>query len=102
MFLSWSCLLVFIDIATALLVFISALNSMILKYPLWYKVGLIVSCVGLLAQAFKTIQFMTTGVGLPDNQIALWILKDLGISIICLYHITLALKKNESNTTPTL
>jgi hypothetical protein len=93
MSLNWSSFLVFIDITTALIVFISALNARILKYPLWYKLGLIVSCVGLLAQAFKTIQFLTTGVGLPDNQIALWILKDLGISIICFYHITIATKK---------
>lgn len=57
--------------------------------PKWHRVGLLVGCIGLLAQALRNIQFLTTGVSATDADLPLWVLKDLGYGLIAFHSIWL-------------
>lgn len=57
--------------------------------PKWHRVGLLVGSIGLLAQALRNIQFLTTGVSATDSDLPLWVLKDLGYGLIAFHSIWL-------------
>lgn len=57
--------------------------------PKWHRVGLLVGCIGLLVQALRNIQFLTTGVSAADSDLPLWALKDLGYGLIAFHSIWL-------------
>lgn len=44
------------------------------------KIAFVVCLIGLLAQAFRNIMFLATGVSPSDADLPLWALKDLGIA----------------------
>jgi hypothetical protein len=80
-----------IDITAAVIIFAGALSDRMRLYPVWHKLGLIILMVGLLAQAFRNIQFMVTGVSPTDIDFPLWALKDVGAAIIAWYYFLRAI-----------
>jgi hypothetical protein len=75
------------DLAAALIIFAGALSDRMRLYPAWHKVGLIVAMLGLLVQAFRNIQFLSTGVSPSDADMPLWVLKDAGIATIAFTYL---------------
>lgn len=71
-----------VDISAATIIFAGALSEKMRTYPLWHKVGLMVAALGLVAQGFRNVIFLATGVSPSDADLPLWILKDCGIAII--------------------
>jgi hypothetical protein len=59
------------------------------KLPGWHKVGLSVGALGLLAQAFRNIEFLLTGNSMTDSQLPLWFLKDFGYTLIAFHSVVL-------------
>jgi hypothetical protein len=43
-----------------------------------YQIALIVGCLGLFGQAYRNICFLVDGVSFSDNDMPLWVLKDIG------------------------
>ena len=80
-----------VDITAALIVFFGALSDRMRLYPVWHKLGLLVIMLGLIAQAGRNIQFLTTGVSPTDVDLPLWILKDVGVAIIAWYYLLRAI-----------
>lgn len=87
-----------IDLTAALIIFVGALSERMRLYPAWHKVGLIVAVVGLVCQAFRNIEFLTTGVSPHDSDLPLWILKDFGIAIIAYFYLYLGIKAKMNKT----
>jgi hypothetical protein len=81
-----------VDIAAATIIFLGALKERMRLYPSWHKAGLILASVGLVAQAFRNVQYLVTGTSLPDADMPLWVLKDLGISLIAFGYVYLCVK----------
>jgi hypothetical protein len=52
------------------------------RMPRWHLMGLSVGCLGLLFQAVRNLQFLTTGVSPADSELPVWFLKDLGYALI--------------------
>lgn len=75
------------NLAAALILFAGALSERMRLYPVWHKVGLIVAALGLTAQAIRNIQFLLTGISPTDMDAPLWVLKDIGISLIAFYYV---------------
>jgi hypothetical protein len=88
-----------VDLTAAAIIFVGALSERMRLYPAWHKVGLIVAVVGLVCQAFRNIEFLTTGVSPHDSDLPLWILKDLGIAIIAYFYLYLGIKAKMNKTT---
>jgi len=88
-----------VDLTAALIIFVGALSERMRLYPAWHKVGLIVAVVGLVCQAFRNIEFLTTGISPHDSDLPLWILKDLGIAIIAYFYLYLGVKARIGNKT---
>jgi hypothetical protein len=87
-------LITFIDITAAAIIFAGALSERMRLYPVWHKVGLMVAVLGLVAQAFRNLQFVFTGHSPSDADKPLWIMKDLGIAIIAYNYLYLGIKKH--------
>lgn len=81
-----------IDLTAAIIIFLGALKERMRLYPSWHKVGLILASVGLVAQAFRNIEFLVTGSSPSDLDMPLWALKDLGISLIAFGYVYLCMK----------
>lgn len=78
------------NITAAIIIFSGALREKMRLYPTWHKIGLMVAALGLSAQAFRNIQFLTTGVSPSDTDMPLWALKDAGISLVAFGYLYLA------------
>lgn len=82
----------FIDLSAAVIIFLGALSERMRLYPVWHKVGLITAVIGLVAQAFRNLQFIFTGYAAPDNVAPLWAMKDVGLAIIAYTYLYIAIK----------
>jgi hypothetical protein len=88
----------------ALLIEVPAIAMVVLHTPLlkhlkavglnWVMaVGLYLSTIGLVAQVGRTNHYLKFGVYPVDEWFPVWVLKDIGISIIIFCVVRLALKK---------
>lgn len=75
------------DLSAALIIFMGALSDRMRLYPTWHKVGLIVALIGLVAQGFRNIQYLSTGVSPSDSDMPIWVFKDAGISTIAFTYL---------------
>jgi len=75
------------DLSAAIIIFVGALSDRMRLYPTWHKVGLIVALLGLICQAFRNIQFLSTGISPSDADMPLWVLKDAGIATIAFTYL---------------
>lgn len=87
-------LITLIDLSAAAIIFVGALSERMRLYPLWHKIGLIVSVVGLVAQSFRNMQFLLTGYAPSDSTMPLWAMKDLGVALIAYAYLYLGIKKH--------
>ena len=87
-------LITLIDIAAAIIISMGGLSERMRLYPAWHKIGLQVAAIGLIAQAFRNIYFMITGVSAQDSDLPLWVLKDLGIAMIAFGYVSIFLKEH--------
>jgi hypothetical protein len=78
-----------IDLVAAGWIIAALFTPRLQTMPKWHRVGLLVGCVGLLVQALRNIQFLTTGVSATDSELPLWALKDLGYGLIAFHSIWL-------------
>lgn len=85
-------LITIIDLTAAAIIFTGALSERMRLYPVWHKIGLIVAVVGLVAQAFRNLQFVFTGHSPSDADKPLWVLKDIGIAIIAYNYLWLGIR----------
>lgn len=85
-------ILTVVDLAAATIIFLGALKERMRLYPSWHKAGLILASVGLVAQAFRNIEYLITGTSPSDADMPFWVLKDLGISLIAFGYVYLCSK----------
>lgn len=79
----------FVDLVAAGWIIAALFTPRLQTMPKWHRVGLLVGCIGLLAQALRNIQFLATGVSATDADLPLWVLKDLGYGLIAFHSIWL-------------
>lgn len=79
----------FVDLVAAGWIIAALFTPRLQTMPKWHRVGLLVGCIGLLAQALRNIHFLTTGVSATDADLPLWVLKDLGYGLIAFHSIWL-------------
>ena len=77
---SFFALMLFIDVVGAAIIAVGLFNGAS-TYSTLVKVAFVVCLIGLLAQAFRNVMFLATGVSPSDADLPLWALKDLGISL---------------------
>ncbi len=71
--------------AVALGILIVRYHDVVLRlFPVSKGVGLYVSALGLIGQSYRNYQFLKNGVSPADNEVMLWVLKDLGFWILTL------------------
>lgn len=86
---SFFILVTIVDLVAAGWILAALFTPRLQTMPKWHRVGLLVGSVGLLAQALRNIQFLTTGVSASDSDLPLWFLKDLGYGLIAFHSIFL-------------
>jgi hypothetical protein len=69
------------DLIGAAIIAMAMFSHTLQFYTKGLKLGLVLSMLGLLSQAFRNIYYLTTGISPTDAELPLWALKDLGISI---------------------
>ncbi|WBU48850.1 hypothetical protein PF050_20745 [Kosakonia pseudosacchari] len=82
--LFWAITLV--DVAIAVIIFVSALSSRMLDIPLWYRIGLLITAFGFTVQGCLNLPYLLFNVILMAQELPFWILKDVGIGIISIYY----------------
>lgn len=75
-----------VDITASVIIFAGALSERMRLYPAWHKIGLIMAAMGLVAQAFRNMAYLFTGISPSDADLPLWILKDAGIATIAYFY----------------
>lgn len=81
-----------VDLTAAIIIFLGALSDRMRLYPIWHKIGLIISVVGLVYQALHNIQFIATGHLHNEMNMPLWAMKDVGLAIIAYTYLYIAVK----------
>lgn len=81
-----------IDLVAAGWIIAAMFTPRLQTMPKWHRVGLLVGCMGLLVQALRNIQFLTTGVSATDSDLPFWVLKDLGYGLIAFHSIWLVFR----------
>jgi hypothetical protein len=61
------------------------------RLPRWHLMGLSVGSLGLIFQALRNIEFLTTGVSPADSDLPIWFLKDMGYALIAFHSMWLIL-----------
>lgn len=82
-------LLTVAELFAATLIFLSALNPRMGLYPAWHKIGLGLAMLGMTAQAWHNIVFLTTGV---KNSGVLPYLTQIGIAVIVATYVPTVIK----------
>ena len=74
------------------------------RLPRWHLMGLSVGSLGLIFQALRNIEFLTTGVSPADSDLPIWFLKDMGYALIAFHSVWLILagklRLNDQANTP--
>ncbi|NUL38321.1 hypothetical protein [Kosakonia sacchari] len=97
--LFWAITLV--DVAIAVIIFVSALSSRMLDIPLWYRLGLLITAFGFTVQGCLNLPYLLFNVILMAQELPFWILKDVGIGIISIYYFWHTMhKEDKSGKTP--
>ena len=65
-----------------LIIIFLAIDSRLHKLPASHRIGLWIGAVGLFGQAFRNFLFLTTGQSPTDNDLPIWVLKDMGYWVI--------------------
>ncbi|CAI8944801.1 hypothetical protein [Kosakonia quasisacchari] len=98
--LFWAITLV--DVAIAVIIFVSALSSRMLDIPLWYRLGLLITAFGFTVQGCLNLPYLLFNVILMAQELPFWILKDVGIGIISIYYFWHTMHKDDKpSQTPT-
>lgn len=91
--LFWAITLV--DVAIAVIIFVSALSSRMLDIPLWYRLGLLITAFGFTGQGCLNLPYLLFNVTLMAHELPFWILKDIGIGIISIYYFWHTMHKED-------
>ncbi|PDO83580.1 hypothetical protein [Kosakonia pseudosacchari] len=91
--LFWAITLV--DVAIAVIIFVSALSSRMLDIPLWYRIGLLITAFGFTVQGCLNLPYLLFNVILMAQELPFWILKDVGIGIISIYYFWHTMHKTD-------
>jgi len=73
------------DLITAIFIISSALNKHIFTISIWYKIGLLFAALGFLAQSTLNLPYILFNHEVSSQTLPFWILKDLGIGLICIH-----------------
>ncbi len=85
-------IVVVLDVAVAITIMVG-LRTFAHHLPATHKLGLWVGAIGLFAQALRSLQFIILGVSPTDNDLPLWVLKDMGYWVIALVVLINVIKK---------
>lgn len=83
------------DVAIALIIFISALSTRMLDIPLWYRIGLLITAFGFTVQGFLNLPYLLFNVLLMAQELPFWLLKDVGVGVISVYYFWHTMRKEE-------
>ncbi|MGY5958679.1 hypothetical protein ACUY4R_000395 [Kosakonia sp. BK9b] len=84
-----------LDVAIAVIIFVSALSNKMLTIPLWYRIGLLITAFGFTVQGCLNLPFLLFNVILMAQELPFWILKDVGIGMISIYYFWHTMHKDE-------
>lgn len=89
--------LTIVDLTAAAIISAAALSPRMQLYPSWHKLGMLVACIGLIAQAYRNMVFLTTGQMQNDMNVPLWAFKDCGISLVAFGYAALGFRHYRAN-----
>lgn len=89
--LFWAITLV--DVAIAMIIFVSALSQRMMDIPLWYRLGLLITALGFTVQGCLNLPYLLFDVRLMAQELPFWLLKDIGIGVIAIYYFCHTMRK---------
>ena len=93
-----------VNFLTAFWIISALFTDRMQRLPRWHLMGLSVGSLGLIFQALRNLQFLTTGVSPADSDLPIWFLKDMGYVLIAFHSVWLILagklKLNDQANTP--
>ncbi|WP_395490142.1 hypothetical protein ACG1VR_02545 [Cedecea davisae] len=80
------CAEIFLNITIALIIYVSALNGRALTLPLWCRIGLLITALGLIIQCGVNFTWVVFNIAIIRQKFPFWILQDVGMAIIAFYY----------------